>query len=345
MQLTEEQQPVLEGTACASCGLPADHTTSTPLCTACRKQFIAYPIPLWIKAFGGVLLCILLFSLFTLPKNLQTGMHYKRGLKAMDEKNYQTAENELQKVLEQEPDYLDARCQLLIASYYNRDFSVFFKTSESLDKKQIEDDALFSHMQSLVNKAVSYYPKDSFTTIMQQYNMDADSIPESIYRTYIAAFPEDHFAAFRLAGILSDQDRYKEADSVVNQLLHMEPDHYGALILKASMKREQLQIDSSYYYINRLLAGNHQDVTALSSKVRTLLKEKKDDEALKLALQTTALNGSDAYSLASLAMAYHFTNKTKDRDDILHKIAKDSSAAGALTYVKDIINGKEKFRN
>lgn len=345
MELIEEQQPVLEGTACASCGLPADHTKSTPLCNACRKQFIAYPIPIWIKVFGGILLCILLFSLFTLPKNIQTGMHYKRGLKAMGERNYYTAETELTKVVEQEPDYLDARCQLLVASFYNRDFDAFFKTSAALDKKPIEDDALLSEMQALANKAVAYYPKDSFATIMQQYNMETDSIPETVYRTYIAAFPEDQFASFRLAGVLSDQNRYTEADSILSQLLRIEPEHHGALVLKASMKREQRQIDSSYYYINSLLAMNRQDIIALSSKVRTLLKEKKDSEALKLALQNNAMNGSDSYSLASLAMAYHFTNNTKARDEVVQKIANDSNAVGPLTYVKDIISGKEKFRN
>lgn len=345
METIEEQSMVVQDTVCASCGMPADHLQRTPLCTSCRTQFIAYPIPVWIKVFGGVLLCILLFSLSTLPKNIKTGMHYKRGEKAISEKNYLTAEREFQNVLQEEPDYLDAKCQLLIASFHNTDLSVFFKTSESLSNKQIDDEALFSNMQQLVNRAITYLPKDSFASIMQHYNMQVDSVPEVVYRSYLASFPNDYFAAFRFAGILTDQDRYREADSVINQLLGKDPEYYGALVLKASMKREQMQIDSSYYYIDHLLKANQEDVTALSSKVRTLLKEKKDDAALNLALQTTAMNDAESYSLASLALAYHFKNNLKDRDKVIQKIAADSSASGTLSYVNDIVSGKKKFRN
>jgi hypothetical protein len=76
-----------------------------------------------------------------------------------------------------------------------------------------------------------------------------------------------------------------------------------------------------------------------------MLKEKKDAEALKLAKETSALDEKDTYAQATLAMAYHYNNNPASRDVVLQKMAKDSSAASMLTYVKDVISGKEFFRN
>jgi tetratricopeptide (TPR) repeat protein len=344
---TVDEQPVLaESTVCAACGLPVnEQAKGTLLCGPCRSQFIAYPIPVALKIFGGLLLCVLLFSLLTLPKNIQTGIHYKRGLVALEKKNFMTAETEFNTVLEKEPDYLDARCRVLIASFYNHHFPVFISTSESLENKKIEDEELFTQMQSLVTRASSFFPKDSFVQIMQRYKMDTDSVPEPVYKAYLAAFPEDDFASSRLAGIFFQNEQYKEADSITNRLLQTDPFHYTSLVLKASMKREQRQLDSSHYYLRRLLDANHQDVVALSSSVRTLLKEKKDAEALALAKEAVALDGTEAYALVSLAMAHHFNKDVRSRDAVLQQLAKDTTAVGMLTYAQDVISGKESFRN
>jgi hypothetical protein len=46
-----------------------------------------------------------------------------------------------------------------------------------------------------------------------------------------------------------------------------------------------------------------------------------------------------------MALAYHFKNDVKERDAVISRLSKDSSATGILTYVKDVISGKESFRN
>src|SRR5215203_5755672 len=227
---TPDEQDLPGPTSCASCGIPVNtYTTGTRLCNTCRTQFIAYPIPRWIKIFGGLILCVLIFSLFTVPKNIQTGIHYKRGLKAVEAKNFMTAEKEFSQVVAEEPDYLDAKCRLLIASFYNSHFNVFFKTSETLENKKIEDTELFNQMQQLVNRAITYFPKDSFAQIMRQYNLETDSIPEAVYKSYLSKFPEDDFATCRLASFLFDHKQHKEADSLLNNLLAKEPSYYAAI--------------------------------------------------------------------------------------------------------------------
>jgi predicted Zn-dependent protease len=200
-------------------------------------------------------------------------------------------------------------------------------------------------MQVLIDRAVTYLPKDSFYSIMEQYKMQTDSIPASVYKTYLSVNPDDKFAASRLANVLFDQKQYNEADALLDDILAKEPLYYGALVLKTSLKREEVQFDSSYYFINRLLSLNYQDVFALASKVRTLLKQKKDGDALALAKSAVALNGKDAYALGSLALAYHYNGDGKARDAVLEKVEKDIATASMIAYIKNVINGKENFRN
>jgi hypothetical protein len=128
-------------------------------------------------------------------------------------------------------------------------------------------------------------------------------------------------------------------------VLAFDRNNQNALAMKIPLKREMLQFDSSYYYANRILKINKQSLYALASKVRTLLKEKKDEDALKLAEYTYNMNKRDLYSMSSLAMAYHYKNDTAKRDAIIAAIEKDSTAASYSTYVKDVISGKENFRN
>jgi hypothetical protein len=118
---------------------------------------------------------------------------------------------------------------------------------------------------------------------------------------------------------------------------------FPALALKITAKRELLQFDSAHFYAEKLLAVNRQNVYALSTKARILLKQKKDQEAL--AKQGYQLNDQDGHSTATLAMAYHFTNDTKGRDALLKKAESDTTIAEYITVAKDIISGKESFRN
>src|ERR1700750_2002622 len=103
-----EENPVAENAngevinGCMSCGNPeilADYPT--PLCQDCRTRFVRFPIPMWIKIFAGAIVIVLLFSLFTLAKNISLGMHLERGKKAEKEKKYLTAQQNFEEVVNQ----------------------------------------------------------------------------------------------------------------------------------------------------------------------------------------------------------------------------------------------------
>ncbi len=58
-----------------------------------------------------------------------------------------------------------------------------------------------------------------------------------------------------------------------------------------------------------------------------------------------ALDAHDAYSNATLAMAYHFNKMIKERDAVIEqeKQSRDSSAIQYIQYAIDVIGDKEKL--
>jgi len=341
-----QEEPVSSNT-CANCGSTLNFAPAkTPLCEDCRNLFMKYPIPNWIKGFGVFIVAVLIFSMFSLSKNLQTGIHYKRGLIAAKSKNYFTAEKEFREVVTKEPSYKEAQSHLLIAAFYNDDLQTMNNAFEKIKGEKFDQtDDLFNEVDMVLSKAVNCIPKDSFFVVMQKHSTDIDSIPEAEYISYLGKNNPDLFAATAYAGLLQDGKRYRESDSLLSTILAIEPEYNRALSLKIPAKREQNQIDSAYYYIDQLLKINHEDIYALSSKVKVLLKEKKDEEAFQLAKECLSMDSKNVYALGSMALAYHFKNDAKDRDAVISTLSKDSTATGILTYVKDVISGKESFRN
>ena len=346
MDITEEASSVEAGPACANCGSSIlDVNSKTPFCEPCRNQFIKYPVPLWIRIFGGVIVLVLVVSLTSLSANLQTGIHLKKGKLAAQQKNFLTAENEFKQVVKKEPEYLEAKCHLLIAAYHNGDFNEVISVSNELEGKEIKDNFLYTEASVALSNSIKYLPGDSFAKFLESYQMEIKNVPEAEWARYLQTNTEDVFAETLYASIQMDANHHAATDSLLNDVLAKDHSYHAALMLKIPVKREMLQFDSSYYYADALLKENHECSFALASKVRTMLKEKKDDEALNLAKKCFEMDEKDGYVLASLALAYHYKNDFRNRDLIIQKGEKDTAAAENLTFAKDVISGKEKFRN
>jgi hypothetical protein len=104
----EHHEPA--GPVCAGCEGPLyEQKGRTPICNECRERFIRYPIPGWIKIFGGAILLLMVFGLTRLPANLSAAIHQKRGERAMAEHRYATAQRA--NLYRREP--APAHCRLL----------------------------------------------------------------------------------------------------------------------------------------------------------------------------------------------------------------------------------------
>ncbi|SHG02197.1 tetratricopeptide repeat protein [Flavisolibacter ginsengisoli] len=313
-----------------------------PLCQSCRSQFINFPIPKWIRAFGAGILLLLVFSLVSLPEQIRTGVHLQKGIKAASDHHYYTAQKELQQVVDHEPYYTEAQCRLLIAAFFNEDYKTVFSTYKMIENNEVKDQDLFKDVTDVLNRMETHLPTDSFNLLLEKKQ---GQLTETDYRNYFDSNAHDAYALTRYANLLYDQKNFAGADSVLNLVLKDNPFHTYALIIKIPLKRDQLQFDSSYYFINQLLALNKEDAYAIASRARTLLKQHKDGEAFKDARQSLDLNPSSPYGLATMALIYHYRNDIPKRDALMARAQKDSSLMESFDYVSNIVSGKEKFRD
>lgn len=255
-----------------------------------------------------------------------------------------TALRELSDVIDKKPNFLEAKEYLAIAAFHNGDISLFAQMVGQLEGKQVDDEELLSTLNSLILKGEDYLPSDSFFKLIERYH-GIDSIPLSEFEAFVLLHPAEPFATSKLASVLFDQNRFGEADSLLNILLAVDPSYLNALAIKPSVKRQLKQFDSAHYYCRQILVRNPESSYGLASRARTFLMEGKDGEGLKWALDANAIEPDNGYVMATLSLAYHFNNKATESAGLMDKLRKDSSNSSYLEYAEDVISGKEKFRN
>jgi len=342
------EQPETTGRPCANCGQPAlDGDYPTALCQGCRDHFTRLSIPLWIKLFAGGIGLIMVFSLFTFPKNIGLGIQLQRGENAIERQNYNTAEKELKKALESVPDNVEANGNLIIAAFYNQDFETMAKEVKKMQSVNFEDKSLYNRISQTLEKADRYFPSDSFNVFLQAHPQGIP-VTDSAWTHYLRNNPEDCFARLNYAKLLFDDKLYGHCDSVLTQILTVDPGYFNALAIETSVQRELGNYDASLEYARRIQAINHESAYGMSTEARTLLRQKKDKLAVELAKKAEKLQPNMAFVEATLILAYHFTGDAADRDALMKTAlaqAADSSDKTTIQYARDVMDHKEKFRD
>lgn len=329
---------------CEQCGAPDIlHGYPTPLCNACRQGFIRYPVPLLIKVFGGAILLVVIYCCFSFPADLSLGLHIHRGKKAEEQKKFLTAQREFTRAASRKPEDIEIQCHLALAAFNNMDLSAFSVIAEKLVGKSIENDQLYKKVDDAMAKFNSYVPKDSMIEMMKAHR---NNIPDQSFKKYLHNHPDDLYAHFSYASILFDQNRFSPCDSILKNVLKIDAGYFPALRLMASLKREMNDYDSADKYCDDLLNINNEAGYAIASKARTRLKQKKDSEGLKLALQSVETDQLDPYNTATLILAYHFNGETEKRDALITacKSADNEATKEFVAYATDVISGKIPFR-
>lgn len=331
--------------ACIKCGNP-DIVKDAPnaLCVECRTSAIKFPIPLWVKLFAGGIVLLLLFSLINLPQSLTLGVVLEKGIHAADENKYVTAQHYFEEAVKLDSDNVEANAHLLIAAYYNNNMLDFLKAGERLSGKNLDDDVLLAKVNTLAARTDYYFASDSFYSIQQQY-APGDNIPDSIYERF--AREDNHVYEQTLyTNILFDRKNYRACDSLAHVILNIDGENMPVLGIMGSAKRFEDQPDSAVYYCDKLLAMNNEFSYATCLKARALLKLKKNEEALQLVMDSKRNDSANVYTLATLALVYHFSNKPAQRDAVLLQAEKnlsDSTDIQVFQYVHDVMNNKESL--
>jgi len=346
-EVTTTEQPVEQNdpNKCANCGSSwIEQGYKTPLCCDCRQGFIKFPIPLSIKIFAGVIVAIVLIAMIRLPENISIGIHNARAQKAFENKQYLTANAEFGNVLKTSPQYIPAKINHAVASFYVQDYKTLLSDLDELEGKKIEDQDQYSQLLDVSNKLTNYFPNDSFMAMEKIYADSTGDVPIKELQNYVSKNPEDIYALLALASTYFDLKEFSLADSALISILKKDPGHLTALALMTTTKRELNQFEESIQYCDRLLSLNKESIYGISSKARTFLKMGKDKESMQLALQAKEIKKNDPYNLATLALVYHFSNMPKQRDELISQAKSDSTMSSYFEFVNDIISNKVKFR-
>jgi len=343
--MEENQIPVPENAeetpVCAGCGNPEIlHGHSTKFCANCRNAYIKYPIPLWVKLFGVGIMVLMAVSFALSPKNFEAAIALSRAEKFENRQDYASEQRELRKAVEIAPNSVEILAHLLIASFYNADFVTYDEAIRKLGGKNFNDSELLKKVNDITAYTVDYFPSDSLVKMYERY---PKGIPDSTYARYTKLHPTDVYTQYAFASACFDKENYSKTDSLLAGVTTINPHHMYALFLRSITKREMNQLDSSVYFCDKLLQENHQSAMGLSSKARTLLKQGHFKDGLDMALKTNELDSAFYYNKATLAIAYHFNKKTKERDALIKQSSNDSTLAASMQYASEIISGKRDY--
>ncbi|WP_345949756.1 hypothetical protein ABDD95_23190 [Mucilaginibacter sp. PAMB04274] len=325
---------------CAQCGseaILAGHNAR--LCAECRNMFIKYPVPMWVKLFGAGVVILMLVSLALSPQNFKATIALSRAEKQEKAHNYVSEQQELQQALGIVPNSTEVLAHMLIASFYNGDFDTYGRVLDKLNGKEFDDKELLKEVDDLTAYTADYYPSDSLTKLTKRY---PQGVPNAVYEQYIKTNPSDLFAQYSYTSGFFAKENYVKSDSLLRQIISVNPHHMYALFMLSITKRELNQLDSSVHYCNRMLDDNHQSVMALSSKARTLLKQKHLKEGMGMALQADRLDPKFYYNKATMAIAYHLNHNIIERDKLVKQAEKDTVLAGYMSYANELISGKKQ---
>lgn len=351
MDETNQVQPeekLLDERLCVNCQERRfEGEYKTKLCYDCRQAFINYPIPKWIWAFGGGILVIMLIGMFRMPLYFSSAIHLSRAEKAMDEKLYQTAQNELKQVVEAFPDNTEANAKLFIASGRNLDMLLFSKTYDNIIGKNFEDQTLLKEVEGVMAFVQSIYPKDTMLNIKVDMVKDSSAFLLTLFDTY--KNNEDYLVAgVAVSNCLYDLKDYEATEKVLEEVLKVQNNFYPALSLLAATKRNLKKFDEAIAVCDKMMEENKEDINALSQKTRIEIKRKNDKQASFYATQAVKINPESIVAMEAQAMVNYFTGKKAESINLLTAIQQKEKATGDDSTISSrlrlVINGTTNYR-
>jgi tetratricopeptide (TPR) repeat protein len=340
------QEKELDESLCVNCqAYPYEDGHAINLCSSCRNELINYPIPKWIKIFAIVLVGVIVVSLVRTQFYISAAINLGKGEKAIESKNYVTAQNELSKVVSEFPNDFTSNGNLLIAASYNLDFPTASAAYEKIASIKIEDEAFIQSITTAMNYMTENITQD---TVISKRIDSAKNNSTALLKLYATLKQNAEPAVNTLiADYLYDLEEFNASENILKTILQTKPDYYGALTLLSAIKRSTGKYDEAIALCNQVLKTNAQNIYVISCKARIELKRKHDKQAAVYAQEAIKINPTDDSALEALAMVNYFSGNKKQSMANLATINshlpfnRDSTISKRLTA---ILNGSKIYR-
>lgn len=337
---------------CKSCGrMIRNDPESTPICEDCREKFIRYPFPKKIVIPSIiVLILVAVITVIRFPQALQAGIHFERGIRAIDQHAYVTAEENLKLALAQYPDSPEILSNLTIAYHENGKTQDAMVVYDKMADKQmeVEDKAVFQRITAIADEVSQVY---NIPEAYMNEHAGVMALPENErvtkLRGYVVQYPDSVYIRYFLADVLFDTQDFDGAKLYIDGILQMVPDYIPAISFLAAIHREKGDYDKAIEICNSLLRRNSESVFALSALSRIELKRFNDAKSLEYMEKALDIDPDDLGTLIDLAMSYFYNNRQQELSATLQKIEAHPDKAYYADEVQklmDIIEGRLQWR-
>ncbi|HXC03210.1 MAG TPA: hypothetical protein VNZ86_00585 [Bacteroidia bacterium] len=261
--------PYSDSGTCRGCGKAEyEEGYQTHLCYDCRAQCLHLPVPVWIKAFAVGVITLTCIGLFRMPKFLEAGIHYARGLKAESHKKYATATREFERVTEAFPNSTENNVRYFLACYHSGQMEKMDWAYQKVVGQTIESDDLFQQVNTTI-EGMNIFDRD--TAFVRQVSKIKDDTSDAVIATYkerLVKAGHEVAVEFELADKLYDRGEYASADTLAREVLKKPPDAPQVLYLLYAINRELGKYDQAMVYCDHALALNAEDSVAIKGKIR-----------------------------------------------------------------------------
>ncbi|RYZ97322.1 MAG: hypothetical protein EOP47_21950 [Sphingobacteriaceae bacterium] len=282
--------------------------------------------------------------MFRTQKYISAAVHLGKAEKAMEQKRFETAQKELEQVLEKFPDDVTTNADMIIASSFNMDIESVKTAYYKIADKKIEDADFFKRIESSITYATSYAPSD---TVMVKKIDEVKNDREKLLALYKTSDTAQAIIKLYIANQLFELKDYASVEMISKDVLSINPEFHTALSLMSAAKRNTGKYDEALEYCDRMLDVNKEDIYAISQKARIELKRKHDKQAATYAREAMYINPDSDSALEAMIMVDHFTGRKKESRAnfaTLKTHAYSSGDSTILNRVSAIISGSEVYR-
>lgn len=334
-----------EVVVCLNCNCSAvEWEYKAPLCRECRDKLSNRQIPLWIKAFFGIIFIVTILSLIMFPALLKAGVAYERGVRAENEKKYITAMNEYEKVLDKYPDSTLVLAKLSIAYYENDKIDKAIDAINMIIGQEAEED-LIDRIDTIAdNIATFYFLNEDLSKILNspQQEYYTEGLVTQL-ENYVNERPEDVAGKYYLADALYEFAEFDYAERLIKEVINSKPGFHSAYFFLAAIYREQGKYDEALECCKEVLSMNVENPGAYISMSKIELKRNNDEAALEMAEKAYELDKDNNQAVSNLSLAYHYNGMISERDNMFN-ILVDKNAEYETEFLTSIFNGTNQWR-
>lgn len=349
-QLNESRTDTFWG--CKNCGsLSFEEGYNLKLCKECRDKLSKRFIPLQIKLVSVLLMALVIFSLSRFPHVIKIGVEFERGKQAEKASKYLTAVKHYEKAIKEYPESDEILVRLYVSYYQNQNidaaYNVFDQIIGEMDSNKTMKNELVSEVNEITRKLDMYYipSEEVYNRIIDMQNPSTEQLV-TVLKSFVDKDEDEVYAAYYLASLYFDLNRFNEATEVLSKVLTKNKDFYAAYLLQSATYRELGKYDEAIEIAGKVIENNVEDISAYLTLSKIELKRKNNVKGLEYAKYAYELDTEDSYTIANLALAYHYNNLLDERDRY-YNIYQNSNSRDKYTdeLLQGIFDGTLQWQN